>query len=59
MSTHVVITVDAQPGKQTEYRVALTTNGIDRQPVDHPPFTRPKDAQRYAERLERRLEQRP
>lgn len=51
-----VITVDHQDGK-TVYGVALTTNGIDRQPVDHPPFSRPKEAQRYADRLQRRLDE--
>jgi F420-0:gamma-glutamyl ligase len=53
---YVVVTVDHEPGRQTQYGVALTTNGIDRQPVDHPPFARPKEAQRYADRLQRRID---
>ena len=66
---YVVVTVNHTPGERlpsgtpsgiggkTTYGVALTTNGLDRQPVAGVEFTAPKEAHRYAERLERRLAQ--
>lgn len=63
----VVLTTDTQPGRrlpngspsgigsETVYRAAITTNGLDRQPVG-PDFTDQREAQRYADRLQRRLD---
>lgn len=68
MSPYVVVTVNHTLGGRlsngmpsglggaTTYGVALTTNGIDRQSVAGPSFTAPKEAHRYAERLQRRLD---
>ena len=42
-------------GGSVEYQAALTTNGIDRQPVG-PIFPRPREAYRYADRLQGRLD---
>ena len=41
-------------GGETTYQAAITTNGLDRQ-AHGPIFSTPKEAYRYAERLERRL----
>lgn len=49
MNEHTVCYVDA--GK---YHVAITTDGIDRRPVG-PAFDSPREAIRYADRLEARL----
>lgn len=63
----VVLTVDHRPGRRlpngspagidgaTTYRAAITTNGIDRQHTG-PEFTDQGEAQRYADRLQRRLD---
>ena len=68
MTPTVVLTVDVKPGRalpsgspagtggETTYRAAITTNGIDRQPVG-PEFSRQREAQRYADRLQRQLDE--
>ena len=41
-------------GGETKYQAAITTTGIDRVPTG-PLFATPKEAYRYADRLERQL----
>lgn len=41
-------------GGSVEYQAAITTNGIDRQPVG-PMHPTPREAYRYADRLQDRL----
>jgi len=55
MSVYGVVVVKHTP-KGTTYRAGITTNGIDRQVIG-PERTRPKEAIRDAERLERRLQE--
>jgi hypothetical protein len=43
-------------GGEVTYQAAITTNGIDRQPVG-PIFSRPKQAHRYADKLQRQMAQ--
>ena len=67
MTPYVVVLVHGTPGRtlpngtpngvggKVEYQAAITTDGIDRQPVG-PMHPTPREAYRYAERLERRLQ---
>lgn len=66
---YVVLTVDVKPGRrlpngapsgiggETTYGVAITTNGIDRQEIPGVVFSRQREAQRYADALQQRLDE--
>lgn len=55
-SQYVVVTVNHTPGGKTAYGLAITTNGIDRQPVGSQTWDTPRPAHRAADKLQRRID---